>query len=1530
MKAKGLCFIILFLLTCFTVSARDFYWESPVPVQNSDSRFPVSDTNGKISVVLWQEIVSTAADSGSIYLTAMVHSGDEWLVRQRFAGPFAYTGEVPSLASVTVDRKNRIIVSTLSGIDQVAVYISTDLGSSFRTVYLNSAGEAVLAPHVYERADGGYLLFATSGNEESFSMVYSRSADAIEWSPLQVFAPSTTLRQAFLPTHVVSGSRDLVVFQALNDATARPTFQLYATYSTDGALSWSAASLVTDFRDSEAGTLGFDSFNNQRPRMINVGGRVSLFWERGRSGLQKYRIYHAPLGANGLMTEPGEPVSSADGFCYDPTPFEMDGQSAVVWFDNRRGGNRIFLGVRDGFFWTEYDLSRTQQESVFGRPVLSGNTLEVFWQQVQSRGGSRIVRLSPDRTVLPPVITGVGYTVGSRSRSDRVNFSVRLPEDSSGIAGYSTVWARSRNAPVPAEIQSLPGPNRFQGEADADGSWYLGVRVADYAGNWSIPAWAEFIRDTTAPVSPVVLDPPVDGRGFLSSNSFTLNWEPPADEDVAGYTWSLEYLSSPAQIAARSSSLSVSAPRLAAALGAGISVGRPPAALRTVETSVSFSNRDNGLYAFSVAAIDTVGNIGTPTVYYLALDKYVPYTAVTYAESKLDDTGTLSLSIIGRGFTDEGTASAVYLDRDGQAPWDITLTRSQGQFTVNGDRLISGIKVADIEEGEYRIGIQHPKRGLYQTRPLLTITATGTVKYGDFEYEFIPAWQRTDASERSGPGIGLITLSAVMLFALAVLVFSIHGIAGTAREALSIRWEVQALITGDVMPSEKKKRGRALRNRGLGLRFKLAFFTTTLVVAVTLLVSIPLGLQFSRNQERTLSSGLQSRVYVLLESLASGARVYLPSQNTLELGFLPEQIAALDEASWATVTGQSANANSTHIDFVWASNDPDLEQKIDSAELAYGGSRLSDPASEEIAKVSEALNTEAENALGELSESISELTREGIQLALRTDADSRRRVEEIQTISRQLEERLNRELAALSVKGMGSWPLFDPESISRTETDYVFYKPVLYRQGTQQQYVRGSVRIQISTESLLKTLDRDRRNLVQTTMYTAMFAILIGVLGALALASIIISPVRKLAAHVAMIRDTEDKESLDGQDIKLRSRDEIGLLGETINDMTHGLIKAAAASKDLTVGKEVQKMFIPLETDSSGRKLTSGSSVEDNAEFFGYYEGAKGVSGDYFDYIKLDQRHYAIIKCDVAGKGVPAALIMVEVATLFLDYFKDWTYQKNGFRIDYIVSRINDLIESRGFKGRFAAFTLCILDSVSGDVHFCNAGDNMVHIYDAVSRKMKVLTLPETPAAGVFPSFMVEMKGGFKVVKAHLNPGDVLYFYTDGIEEAKRQFRTADLKVMECAHPGLAREAPHETHSVGKMDEELGPERVYAIIEAVFARKTYKLVKWHNPIENEDFDFDFTGCQGTMEESILALVSVEKIFRMYRDSAAGDFDRVQVDRKVDTFLSAHFRQYEAYCSRHKDHPSYPEYMYYTGIREDAQYDDLTILGIRKR
>jgi hypothetical protein len=283
---------------------------------------------------------------------------------------------------------------------------------------------------------------------------------------------------------------------------------------------------------------------------------------------------------------------------------------------------------------------------------------------------------------------------------------------------------------------------------------------------------------------------------------------------------------------------------------------------------------------------------------------------------------------------------------------------------------------------------------------------------------------------------------------------------------------------------------------------------------------------------------------------------------------------------------------------------------------------------------------------------------------------------------------------------------------------------------------------------------------------------------------------------------------------------------------------------------------------------------------------------------------------------------------MFLNYFKQWQPSEKGMRIEELVYHINEFIETLGFKGRFAAFTLCLFDSETGILRFCNAGDNIVRLYDASEGRLKTVTLPETPATGVLPNFLVESKGGYSVQTLTLDHGDILMLYTDGIEEAKRKFRNAEFNEITCTE-GPA-DSPHENHSSGQEGEEMGPERVQGIINAVMNRQVYTLRKWHNGEGEKELEFDFSACEGRVEDVIMAMVSVEKMFRCFKDPRAAEDSRVLVDKKIDGFLKKHFLQYRSYCSLTREYPGNEAYMYYTHVREDEQYDDLTLLGIKRK
>jgi hypothetical protein len=102
-RAARTFIFMLCLAMALPLAARDFYWDSPAQLTESDGRFPSTATNGTVSVVLWQETVPSSAQGGVIWLSARVFDGKTWLTRERFAGPIPYAGDVPSIASATVD-----------------------------------------------------------------------------------------------------------------------------------------------------------------------------------------------------------------------------------------------------------------------------------------------------------------------------------------------------------------------------------------------------------------------------------------------------------------------------------------------------------------------------------------------------------------------------------------------------------------------------------------------------------------------------------------------------------------------------------------------------------------------------------------------------------------------------------------------------------------------------------------------------------------------------------------------------------------------------------------------------------------------------------------------------------------------------------------------------------------------------------------------------------------------------------------------------------------------------------------------------------------------------------------------------------------------------------------------------------------------------------------------------------------------------------------------------------------------------------
>ncbi len=797
------------------------------------------------------------------------------------------------------------------------------------------------------------------------------------------------------------------------------------------------------------------------------------------------------------------------------------------------------------------------------------------------------------------------------------------------------------------------------------------------------------------------------------------------------------------------------------------------------------------------------------------------------------------------------------------------------------------------------------------------------------------------ASQLNGIQIKEVVFFVLSIFILLFFILAIIVIFISIRDKFIINSEIKFLINNEQKISKlnKKKYNQKVK---FGLTYKLIGANIGLTILLIFLFAYPLSLIMVKNEEETLAAGLQRRLTVLMNSITNGSKVYLPTKNILELNLLTKQSDTIQEATSITILSYpdiekfSDRQLNPSIDYVWASNDPKISTKIDTQEIIYGQSRINIPEINSISEDFIKLNTEAKQKVKKTSNQILELINEYKEVSARKDIESIKKEDELQILIVELNSKLETELHQIASNNLGSFPPYDKTNISKNSTKYLFYQPILYNERSNENFLKGIILIEVNIENLINSIEDAQKEILFIILTISTVVILIGIIVSLFLSFYIVKPIKYLQKHVEIIKNTENKAELFDKKVVINTKDEIEILSININEMTENLAQAAIYESMLLGGKEVQRAFLPLDTidDANKVKLSVGHIETPYIQFFGYYEGAKGVSGDFFDFKKLDEKYFALIKCDVSGKGAPAALIMAEVSALFCDYFKNWSFEKNGINLQSLVYKINDHLEARNLNGKFAAFTLGLFDTISGDIYFCNAGDNIIHIYDYSSKELKTITLPSTPAVGIISSSLIEQKGGYPTVKIHLNQNDVLLLYTDGIEDSKRFFRNDENEIVKYI-PNTDKIIEDKNDNSGINSEEFGKDRIKNIIESVFAKEKYQLIKKENPIKNRDMKliFDFKSLEGTPEDIIMALISVEKIFRLYNTPAATIYDYGVVDKKIDNFLQLHFNKYDVICTKRTEHQNPDlrnEYMLYESMKEEEQTDDLTLVAIKKK
>lgn len=223
---------------------------------------------------------------------------------------------------------------------------------------------------------------------------------------------------------------------------------------------------------------------------------------------------------------------------------------------------------------------------------------------------------------------------------------------------------------------------------------------------------------------------------------------------------------------------------------------------------------------------------------------------------------------------------------------------------------------------------------------------------------------------------------------------------------------------------------------------------------------------------------------------------------------------------------------------------------------------------------------------------------------------------------------------------------------------------------------------------------------------------------------------------------------------------------------------SAKMDKELEIGRNMQLNFLPP-------RLLNLSGWE----FASFFKPARQVAGDFYDLFKLPNDHIVVVVADVCDKGVGAALFMAlfrslirifsvdnQLADQIETLFATSPPPKNGwlgdshtnlahFQALQAVSRTNNYVaDNHGDLGMFATMFVAILEPNTGLLSYINGGHEPLFIISPQGEIIKQLN-STSPAVGMLPEI------NFHLQQLYLQPGEILFGYTDGVPEARSQSR---------------------------------------------------------------------------------------------------------------------------------------------------------------